>query len=307
MSLSRAAMSARVPNLELVWSSTTLGTLKECPRKYQYSILEGWATRGENIDINFGWLYHGALERFQRQLALGASRLEAMIFSIRWTMIEAAPKLLANPSETAANKSLPNLIRSIVWHCDNFEHDVLEQIIMYDNEPAVELSFVIDAGIRSASGEDFQFSGHLDRLIRFNGNTYWHDYKTTKTTLGDNYFEQFNPDNQASLYTLASKVAFDVPTLGGIIDAAQIAVGFTRFGRKPINRTQGQLDEWIRDTRMYLAQAEVYAVTNHWPMNDKACFRCNFRDICSKDPRVRQAFLKSNYGERNYDPLEIRK
>jgi len=307
MALSLAAMSARVPNLELVWSSTTLGTLKECPRKYQLSIIEGWASRGENIDINFGWLYHGALERFQRQLALGASRTEALIFAVQWTMVEAAPKLLANPSEAAANKSLPNLIRSIVWHCDTFEQDVLEQVILASGEPAVELSFVIEAGIRAASGEDFQFSGHLDRLVRFNGHTYWHDYKTTKTTLGDNYFEQFNPDNQASLYTLASKVAFDVPTLGGFIDAAQIAVGFTRFGRKPINRTQGQLDEWLRDTRMYLAQAEVYAVTNHWPMNDKACFRCNFRDICSKDPRVRQSFLKSNYGERNYDPLEVRK
>jgi hypothetical protein len=300
-------MSSRVPNLELVWSSTTLGLLKECPRKYQYSIIEGWASRGENIDINFGWLYHGALERFQRRLAEGLDRDSALVSCVTWTMIEAKPLLLADPSETAANKSLRNLIRSIVWHCDNFEHDVLEQVILANGEPAVELSFVIDAGIQSASGEDFQFSGHLDRLVRFNNATYWHDYKTTKTTLGDNYFEGFNPDNQATLYTLASRVAFDIPTLGGMIDAAQIAVGFTRFGRKPINRTQGQLDEWLNDTRMYLAQAEVYAVRNHWPMNDKACFRCNFRDICSKDPRVRQSFLRSNFGTRNYDPLEVRK
>jgi hypothetical protein len=304
--LSANAMSKRIPNLPLVWSSTTLGTLKECPRKFQISFLMGFASRGENIDINFGWLYHGALERYQYALHSGADPNQALLTAIRWTMVESADKLLAEASSAGANKSRQNLIRSIVWHCEHYACDVVSQVVIGDTV-AVELSFCIEAGVSNSLGESFQFSGHLDRLVNYAGAMYWHDYKTTKATLGPYYFEQFSPDNQASLYTIASRVAFNVPTKGGMIDAAQIAVGFTRFARMPIHRTEAQLDEWMQDTMFWLAQAEVFAKRNYWPMNDKSCFGCSFRSICAKDPRVRDSFLKSNFGTRTYDPLEIRK
>lgn len=48
--------------VQYAWDSTSLGWLKECPRKYQYHMLEGWSGRGESIHLEFGILYHGALE-----------------------------------------------------------------------------------------------------------------------------------------------------------------------------------------------------------------------------------------------------
>jgi hypothetical protein len=38
----RKAFSPSIPGLQFAFDSVSLGLLKECPRKYQYTILEGW-------------------------------------------------------------------------------------------------------------------------------------------------------------------------------------------------------------------------------------------------------------------------
>jgi hypothetical protein len=107
------------------------------------------------------------------------------------------------------------------------------------------------------------------------------DRKTTATTIGSNYFDQFDPDNQMSIYTLVAKVIYKTP-----VDA--------------------QIQEWLDDTRHWLNLAEEYATTGHWPMNDKACHQyggCQFRMICSKSPEVRERFLESYFHRVPWNPL----
>jgi hypothetical protein len=44
-------------------------------------------------------------------------------------------------------------------------------------------------------------------------------------------------------------------------------------------------------------------------MNDTACDHyggCVFREICSKDPRVQQMYLESNFKKEPWDPLKVR-
>src|SRR5262245_18711497 len=52
-------------NVQHAWDSTSLGWLKECPRKYQYHMLEGWVGRGESVHLKFGILYHEALQNYE--------------------------------------------------------------------------------------------------------------------------------------------------------------------------------------------------------------------------------------------------
>ena len=135
------------------------------------------------------------------------------------------------------------------------------------------------------------------------------DRKTSSTTIGSYYFDQYDPDNQMSLYTLATKVIYQTPVRGVIIDAAQIAVGFTRFSRGFTFRTESQINEWLDNTRQWLRLAEAFAQADFWPMNDKSCHQyggCVFRSICSKAPEVRQKFLESNFVRRPWNPLESR-
>jgi len=139
------------------------------------------------------------------------------------------------------------------------------------------------------------------------------DRKTTGSTPSPYYFNQFEPNNQMTLYSLASQIVMSSPVRGVIIDAAQIAEGFSRFTRGFTYRTQDQLDEWLTDLKFWFAKAEDYAAEGYWPMNDTACDKfggCRFREVCSKSPSVREQFLKSNFtkqeeGER-WNPLKPR-
>lgn len=213
------------------------------------------------------------------------------------------------------NKNRETLVRSVVWYLDQFgEADPAKTLTLPNGAPAVELTFKMETEIalplsRVTTQGRYILSGHLDRVVIFDGDPYVMDRKTTKSTISPYYFKRYNPDNQMSLYSLAASLVFHAPVKGVIIDAAQIAVGFTSFSRGVVTRTSAQLDEWLRDLEPILRGVEKAAETGHWPMNDTACDKyggCAFRDICSKDPGVRDQFLKSNYVERRWNPLQVR-
>jgi hypothetical protein len=87
------------------------------------------------------------------------------------------------------------------------------------------------------------------------------------------------------------------PVKGVIIDAAQIAIEFSRFTRSFTFRTQEQIEEWLLDLRYWLGKAEEYAIANYWPLNDTACDKyggCKFRKVCSRSPQVREATETTN-------------
>lgn len=208
-------------------------------------------------------------------------------------------------------KTIPNLFRSVVWYLDRFgDHDPIETIQLANGRPAVELSFRFDAGFTTGStGEPIMLSGHLDRAGMFAGLGHVVDRKTSSSTLGQYYFDQFNPHNQMTLYSIAGRIVTNTPIKGVIIDAAHIAKGFTAFARGITTRTEGQLEEWISDFKFYVALAERFATSEYWPMNDTACNDyggCTFRGICSKDPAVRLAYLKSKFHIEKWDPLKVR-
>ena len=202
-------------------------------------------------------------------------------------------------------KTRENLIRTIVWYLEQFgPDDAVSTLILSDGSAAVEHSFAlpVDDGII--------FAGHLDRMGIYSGDTYVQDQKTTGTTITQRYFEGFNPDTQMSMYTFAGKIIFGIPVKGVIIDAAQIAVGFSRFERGFTFRVDAQLNEWYDHTMYHIETARRATKENYFPMNRSSCGNyggCEFRDICSRAPSVREQFLKGKFvkGAR-WDPLTPR-
>jgi hypothetical protein len=239
---------------------------------------------------------------------------------------------IAHPVDWGHNlKTRETLVRSVIWYLEEFGvNDAAQTVILANGKPAVELSFrlemdwgpkyhqilgtdkpwkVTESGIDLVSPQPYILSGHLDRVVSFQDGIYVMDRKTSSTTIGGYYFDGFNPDNQMSLYTFASKVIYSTPVKGVIIDAAQIAVGFTRFSRGFTFRTEAQTEEWLANTKEWLDLAESYAVKGFWPMNDRSCHMyggCAFRKVCSKSPEVRQKFLESDFEKRHWNPLEAR-
>ena len=315
--------------VQFAWDSTSLGWLKTCPRLYEYQMIEGWRPRGSGVHLVFGQHYHSALECYDKYRALEPERThdEAVHNTVHelllWTWDrENGPWTSDHPS-----KNRETLVRSVVWYLDQFKDDPAATLILANGKPAVELSFrmELDWGPKLTEvwysnnineenqlrghKQPYILSGHLDRVVDFGGQKYVMDRKTTGSSPTPHYFDGFAPDNQMSIYTLAARVQFSTPVAGVIIDAAQIAVGFTRFQRGFTYRTEAQLEEWLADFRFWTAQAEGFAETGYWPMNDKSCNQfggCTFRRICSKNPEMRQTFLESDFERKPWNPLQSR-
>jgi hypothetical protein len=289
--------------LQYAWDSTSLGWLKDCPRKYQLAQREGWRSKARATALTFGLYYHKALELFDRlTISIGMPREEALIEVVRQTLIETNGWV---SDETARTRE--HLIRSIVWYIDEFATDPLKTVILQNGKPAVELSFQMNLDWGPlGSNQPYVLCGHIDRIVDFSGGLYVTDRKTTGSTVGSYYFERFDLDNQMSLYTVAAGVVFHTPVKGVIVDAAQIAVGFTRFARGMTYRTPAQSNEWLKDLTFWLLQAERYAEADYWPMNESSCMLCPFKKVCAKDPDVRPTILASDFVQQPWNPLKVR-
>jgi hypothetical protein len=292
--------------LQLSWDSTSLGTFKECPRKYFFTMVMGRAPRRESVHLIFGTLYHSGLEKYDHEKAAGTDHEAAVLSAVRYTLEKAWNRKLGRTwVSDDPNKNLETLIRTIVWYLDQFKDDTLETVILANGKPAVELSFKFQTDYYTADGIPFMLCGHLDRLVTWDGVPFILDHKTTKSTIGEDFFSKFTPDNQFSLYPVAAKVVYQTPVKGIIVNGAQIAVNFSRFQRSTIPRSEDFLNEWYNDTGFWLKQAESCAEASYWPANDKSCGNyggCPFRSVCSKPPSSRIQWLNSTFVERSWDP-----
>ena len=307
--LPNASFSPQLPKLQLFWDSTSLGQLKECPRKYELTLVEGWEPKGgRNVHLEFGIWMHSGREHYYHSRAKGLPHEESLLRALHFVLTGTWNRVLNRPwTSDDPQKNRATLVRSLCWYLDQWASDPMETLILANGTPAVELSFRFDTGLRTAStAEPILLCGHLDRVGKLGDNIYLSDLKTTKHTIkgfsAAEYFAQFSPDNQMSLYDIAGKVVYDLPVSGLMVDAVQVAATFTRFHRSPISRNDSQREEWFRSFEVYVRAAEGYAQSDFWPMNDKACFRCHFRPICARPPGARQMWLEADYQRRSWDP-----
>lgn len=323
--------------LQFAWDATSITLAEECLRKYQYRMIEGWSPLGLNDHIRFGAHYATALEHYYKRRAEGEDKNVALRAVVEECLHDTWDRETCDECNGAGRinegpdscvycegtglaggkpwqssdpvKTRENLIRTIVWYADQFEDEEIKVVTLADGSPAVEYSFSISVD------DDIIFAGHIDRLVEFGGDKYVMDQKTTKTTLSQYYFDQYSPHTQMSMYTFAGQMIYNIPVKGVIIDAAQIAVGFTRFARGFTFRTKDQLEEWYTNSLWYIAlarheTARFLATGEPMPMNLSACGNyggCPFRQVCSKSPQVRPQFLAGAFekGER-WDPLKRR-
>ena len=313
LDLEPPALSPFLPctNIQFAWDSTCLGLLKTCPRLYQYTMIDGWSSRDQSIHLRFGIEYHTALQQYEVSRANGVSHEDSIHTTVKETMVRTADWHPDTSTKAGKYKNRECLVRLVVDYLDHYgPNDPAQTYIKADGQPAVELSFrfELEYGPKTLDefnlevhdpGQPYLLCGHLDRVVTFNDALLVLDHKTTTTTLGSYYFDQWEPNNQMTLYTLAGRVVLSVPIRGIVISAAQILLEEpNRFVRGFTYRTPDQLDEWMQDLSTLLRINETYATANHWPMNDTACDKfggCKFRGICSKSPSVREKFLRADF------------
>lgn len=302
-------------NIQFAWDSTSLGLLKICPRLYQYTIIEGWSPKGESVHLRFGQEYHQALQEYDVSRANGISHEDSLFDTIRALCSRTWDWDVDRDSKAGKYKNRSTLLSLVIDYLDHFVDDPATTYIKSDGTPAVELSFRFELDWGPRAGEaPYLLCGHLDRVVSFNNQLLVMDHKTSTSTLGSYWFDQWSPNNQMTLYTYAGQVVMSTPIKGVIISGAQIMLDQpNRFVRGFSYRTPDQLEEWLDDLRFWLVSAENYATIGHWPMNDMSCEKfggCRFRGICSKQASVRESFLKSDFDQlepsERWNPLRSR-
>ena len=303
--------------IQFAWDSTCIDLAETCLYKYYLRMICRWKPVSGSPHLRFGGHYATACEHYHAHRAKDMSHddaveavvLEALIDTWDHERDESGNRIpgTGQPWTSLHNlKTRENLIRTIIWYLDEFENDPAQTIILPDGKPAVELSFTLDIG-----DEDIVFCGHLDRFVEYSGDLYVMDQKTTGTSVTPYYFRQWDTSGQMSMYTFAGRMIYDIPLSGVIIDAAQIAVGFSRFSRGMTFRTDLQLQEWLDDARYHIAMAREGTKQNRFPMNRSSCTKyggCEFAEMCAKDPDSRNNFLRAKFQQdpKGWDPLENR-
>ena len=310
-------------NIQYAIDSTSIGLMKTCMKLYHYKMILGYATKSEKVDLYFGSEFHQALQEYDLNIAAGLPHEAALEDVIRELMIRTkdfAPDTSAKPGKY---KNRESLIRSVINYCDHRRSDVMQTYILSDGRPAVELSFRFElefgpsaAVILGRLSQPYVLCGHLDRVVTDpSGDLFIEDHKTTTSTPGSYYFNQFEPNNQMSLYFFAGKIVLDMPIKGIMINAVQLLLTapYNNFTRGFTFRNNDQLEEWILDLSYTLQMAEWCATNDIWPQNDTACNKysgCEFRAVCAKAPNVRHIYLNSDFvqlpPEEKWNPLRSR-
>lgn len=314
---------------QFAWDATSLEAYCKCPRYYAYMILESWEAPTKSFHLVFGGHYARALETYHKlTIREGVPHDEAVHSVVRQTLIESwVHNLDAEGNRIPGTghvqieltfdnaKNRENLIRSIVWYLEEYRDSDYLTYVTSDGQPAVEYSFKLELG------PDLLWCGHIDRLI-YQSDTpntiYVQDQKTTGAPLGSRYFKQFDTSLQMSGYTFAGNAIYSIPIKGVMIDAAQIAVGFTRFMRGFTFRQADQLEEWFDEVKHYTAEAQrrTVAYRNNdldveaFPRNLASCGNyggCAFADVCTTPRSLRKQMLKGGFSKRRpWNPLEER-
>ena len=311
-------------NIQYAWDSTTLGDLKTCLQYYYLQRIQGWQPKEESIHLRFGRLYQEALVNYTTLIIEGKLKHEDAVHAAIDVLLRDSVGWwddadLADMYGSAKNKTRFNLIQLAIWHMEHYRDDPMKTHVLSNKKAAVELSFTFELDwAPAAGGPNYILCGHLDEVKEFAGELYVLDNKTTGWGISSHYFDQYDPENQMTLYTLAGQVLMDAPVKGVIIDAASIQELKTEptkieFKRGMTFRTKDSIDEWIDELHYWFDLQERAATADRWPHNDKACGMyggCRFREVCSKSPLVRERFLKASFVqvpvEERWNPLKPR-
>jgi PD-(D/E)XK nuclease superfamily len=290
--------------------NTSLAMFKECPQKYKLGIIEGYRRNTKAPPLVFGSIYHDLLEMFDRLLATGISREDALRLLLRQALTYTDTLGELNDDK----RNIPSLLRALVWYEMAYRNDPFVTVILPDGRPAVELSFQLTFPMQlynweSGETEDVIYCGHVDRVVSYNNALYAMEHKHTTSALGDYYYDRYTFSSQISGYAVALRVVWGLDAVGAVIDATAVGVTFTRFGRRIATRVEDHLEEWIEDTRYWINQVYEAKKAQYFPRNTESCSKyngCQFRDVCFARPGARDTILKADFHVEHWNPMKPR-
>lgn len=323
--------------IQYAWDSVSLTSFLACPRRYQYTVLEGLVSNNPNyaIALVFGILVHEGLEGYHKARFSGQSHNIALFTTLAKVLRSDAAQTLPNDEDIeemadeakqAADEddgiSLRNsrirtryyLARTLVWYLDYYDNkgegDPATTLALPSGAPAVEVSFRIPLPLKIEQ-HPLILCGHIDRVVEFRGANFVTDYKTTKS-LTSQFFAGFDLSHQMTGYSTAGNVIFNRPATGIIVDGIALQVGGVKLGRHPTQRSPGQIREYFdlfRDVTQRAVQLHNRYLEEgkDYPMNTASCYFCEYKGVCRVGPEYRKSYIKKEFHSApGWNPLRNR-
>lgn len=125
-------------NIQYIYDSVSLSLLKECPRKYDFKMNQGWDWQTKPATLAYGINFHSCMECYHKLRAYGFDFDTSLRRTIRLAALF-GDRLLSHRTE----RTKETLMRCVAWYLDQYKNDLAVTALFPDGTPAVELSFTI--------------------------------------------------------------------------------------------------------------------------------------------------------------------
>jgi len=270
---------------QVKWSASFLTALQKCKRYYFYTVLQRWKPKDKGIDLTFGSLFSAAVEMYYHLYLAGKTPEDCLAEVVQAVLIESR-KYEGFMFESV--KTRRALVTAIVEYFDKYSELDRKEV------KAVEQIFHIPVA------DGITFVGKFDVVKEVDEGFQLLDQKTTRSALSRAWVELWTPNNQMSMYLYAGAFIFPAPVRHILLDAISISKTGIEFMRGVVKRTKNELDQWAEGVFLEVGETRTRDPEREeeWPQNPTACgyYRgCEFRKVCSSDPKMRLAYLNQSF------------
>ena len=251
-----------------LFSHSSIGTLRSCPRKYQLSRLSLEYVKEESIHTYFGKMFGEGVQRILAGTSLEESLL---IASTHWK---------CDLWDTEKEKSFWSCWQALeLFDATRKELELNDySVVMWNDKPAIELSFILELP------HGFYYRGYIDILLRHNvtGALLVVDAKTSGRNFSDS--AMYQNSEQALSYS----VIIDTICPGSSSYQIMYFEYLTRLHKfvcHTFSKDFAERANWIRDLLTEIEIARLYSRYDSWPMHGNSCVsfgrKCGFLDTCT--------------------------
>lgn len=296
-----------------LWDNTKLSSWLNCEQQGFYSHSyqgTGIIPKEPSVALVWGSGFHAGVEEWCNQFLRGEESIPKQQAAFTDVWFSQLPVATTEALDLKSDRhSVANFLRLFSGYKERFPNSLYKPI-------AVEKPFKLLLG--RVDEVDIYWTGILDRIVEFQGGTYFLELKTTSHRIDDAWLKQFRVSGQLRGYIWAGQQLlgqkFDGAIVHGVEKAAIPKTGRARkveelIGASMVEIEPELVEEWKENTLKKIASIHSALAAGHYTRNlGDACNAynfsgCPFRDICGVPAGMRQQVVEEGYVRRIWDPL----
>ena len=301
------------------WDNTKLSAWQNCEQQGAYAHplnKPGIIAKEPSPALAFGLGFHARVEEWCNQAIRLVPEDEAAQYSafLKARDQELPPEVIEHIDMTQDKHSIANFQRLFRGYKEKFPVSLYKPL-------EVEKPFKLYLG-EAKPGLGVNWTGILDRIVEFQGGTYFLELKTSSRRIDEMWLRQFQVSGQLRGYMWAGQQllgkAFDGAIIHGVEKAPIPKTGRARsvgelIGASMVEVAPELLEEWRHNTLDKIAFVHAMAAVGRYTKNlGDACNAYNFsgcpyRDLCGTPSGMRKQIIEERYVPRVWDPLASRR